>query len=325
MTSRTVILVASIVTFVFGTSVSTLKAQEASDTSGVRIRRSGDICAVTINGASFTDLHLAGFRRPILYPVYGPSQTPMTRSFPMQAGVAGEQDDHPHHKSIWCGHGLINEVSFWHEQGRIAVNQKKPIGISVTQNDRGASGSVKFSTDYFGPDEKLMCTDETTLTFYEMENGRAIDWDVTIQASEVDLLFGDTKEGMMATRTHPSLRIDRGAVAVNSDGVSGKDIWGKPAKWVDYSGKVDGKHVGVAIFDHPENLRHPTTWHARAYGLVAANPFGLHHFQGKPKGAGNHTVKKGDAIRFRYRFVFHVGDAQAAGISKQYDAFAIKK
>ena len=93
---------------------------------------------------------------------------------------------------------------------------------------------------------------------------------------------------------------------------------------MDYSGKVEGNHVGVAIFDHPENLRHPTTWHARAYGLVAANPFGLHDFKDEPKGAGDFKVAKGDAVRFRYRFVFHSGDAESGKIAQHYDAFAIK-
>jgi len=28
----------------------------------------------------------------------------------------------------------------------------------------------------------------------------------------------------------------------------------------------------VAVFDHPQNLRAPTYWHARAYGLLAQIP-----------------------------------------------------
>ena len=73
-------------------------------------------------------------------------------------------------------------------------------------------------------------------------------------------------------RTHPALRL-RGSVAkgkaVNSGGISGKSVWGKRAEWVDYWGKIGKQTVGVAIFDHPSNPRHPTWWHARDYGLVA--------------------------------------------------------
>ncbi len=274
--------------------------------------------AVMIGDELFTKLDIDNYRRPILYPVYGPGETPMTRNHPMKLDVEGEAKDHPHHKSIWCGHGLINGISFWHEEGQIKVDYSKPVSISM---DNGKA-TIGFGCNYVDGQYRLVCKDETRISFSELENGaRAIDWDVTIHASERDLLFGDTKEGMMAIRTHPSLRIDKGAVAVNSGGTEGKDIWGKHAEWVDYSAKVEGNHVGVAIFDHPENLRHPTTWHARAYGLVAANPFGMHHFEGKEKGAGDFKLAKGESVRFQYRIVLHSGDAEAAKIGELYDNY----
>ena len=149
----------------------------------------------------------------------------MTRNHPMKSGVPGEAVDHPHHKSIWCAHGLINKVKFWEEEGQIIVDKEKPVHMSTGSD--GKSGSVTFSCNYLGPDDKLVCTDQTTITFYDFGDARAVDWDVTIRASEGDLLFGDTKEGMMATRTHPSLRIDKGAKAVNSEGLEGEKNLGE--------------------------------------------------------------------------------------------------
>ena len=93
---------------------------------------------------------------------------------------------------------------------------------------------------------------------------------------------------------------------------------------MDYWGPVDGKTVGIAIFDHPENPRHPTTWHAREYGLVAANPFGLHYFKKEKKGAGAHVVKKGDTLSLRYRVVFQLGQQTAEELNKQFESFASK-
>ncbi|HEX7010788.1 MAG TPA: DUF6807 family protein, partial [Phycisphaeraceae bacterium] len=139
--------------------------------------------------------------------------------------------------------------------------------------------------------------------------------------------FGETKEGTMGIRTHPSLRLKgdekKGIVAngkaVNSEGVEGKDVWGKQAKWVDYWGEIDGKKIGIAIFDHPANPRHPTHWHARDYGLVAANPFGGHDFdKAAPEGSGDMTLKNGDSVTFKYRFYFHEGDHAAANIPQAY-------
>jgi hypothetical protein len=78
----------------------------------------------------------------------------------------------------------------------------------------------------------------------------------------------------------------------------------------------------VACFDHPSNLRYPTTWHARDYGLVAANPFGLHDFQKLPKGAGDYTLKAGSPLTLRYRWLFHKGDTAGAKIAERWQAWS---
>ena len=101
--------------------------------------------------------------------------------------------------------------------------------------------------------------------------------------------------------------------------------WGKRADWVDYSGPVQGKIVGVAIFDHPQNPRHPTRWHVRDYGLFAANPFGVHDFEQKPAGAGDFKISAGQSVTFRYRFYLHEGDEKQADVAKKYEQFAAEK
>ncbi|MCH8980330.1 MAG: PmoA family protein, partial [Armatimonadetes bacterium] len=147
------------------------------------------------------------------------------------------------------------------------------------------------------------------------------------------LVLGDTKEGTMAVRTHPNLKLAqpdefKGKLpvghAVNSEGVTGPDIWGKRAAWVDYWGEVEGRTVGIALFDHPDNPRHPTWWHAREYGLFAANPFGVSYFEGKPAGTGDLTLAAGEEVRFRYRFLFHTGDPEAAGVLGKYNKWAAR-
>ena len=109
---------------------------------------------------------------------------------------------------------------------------------------------------------------------------------------------------------------------INNKGDEGANAWGKPAAWVDYYGQIDGRSYGVAIFDHKENLRHPTTWHARDYGLFAVNPFGLHDFNLGAKGAGDHTVPLGGSLRFRYRVFFHHGDTKVSQVVEQFSAYA---
>ena len=93
------------------------------------------------------------------------------------------------------------------------------------------------------------------------------------------VVFGDTKEGTFAIRVRPELQPKeleakpgvKGRL-VNSEGLVDGAAWGKRARWVDYSGAVEGAMVGIVMFDHPANLRHPTWWHARDYGLCGANP-----------------------------------------------------
>jgi len=110
---------------------------------------------------------------------------------------------------------------------------------------------------------------------------------------------------------------------VNSAGMRDGEAWGKRADWCDYYGPVEGKIVGIAIFDHPENPRHPTWWHVRDYGLFAANPFGKHHFESlDDKSAGNLTVPAGQSVTFRYRFYLHEGDEKQAEVAKKYHEYA---
>ena len=89
---------------------------------------------------------------------------------------------------------------------------------------------------------------------------------------------------------------------------------------MDYSGEIDGEKLGIAIFDNPENSRR-ARWHVRAYGLFAANPFGLSTFTGDKSQNGAVTLEPGGRLRFRYRVVIHPGDVKSAGIAKLWDEY----
>ena len=131
----------------------------------------------------------------------------------------------------------------------------------------------------------------------------------------------------MAMRINETMRLIKDGKpgaghSVNSEGVRDVAAWGKRAKWVDYYGPVNGQIVGIAIFDHPSNPRHPTWWHVRDYGLFAANPFGVHDFEGKPAGTGKLVVPADTSITFRYRFLYHRGDELAGRVAEQYREYA---
>jgi hypothetical protein len=158
---------------------------------------------------------------------------------------------------------------------------------------------------------------------YALRTGRLMDFEVTVRATEGPVTMGDTKEGTMAFRVASSMEVTRGKGHIlNSEGVTDKDTWGKRADWCDYSGPVDGKTVGIAILDNPDNLRHPTYWHVRDYGLFAANPFGLHNFLDKKEPIGEYTIPKGGSLTLRYRIYIHEGDAKQADVAGVYEQYA---
>jgi hypothetical protein len=161
------------------------------------------------------------------------------------------------------------------------------------------------------------------MTFSGDAKARTIDVDITLTALDQPVKFGDTKEGTFGIRLSDQLREKpANGKMTNAAGATGmKDVWGKPSPWVDYSGTVDGQPVGIAIFDHPKNPKHPTTWHARDYGLFAANPFGDHDFYNDKTKDGSVTIDAGKSLRFRYRVVLHSGDTAAANVAELYKAW----
>ncbi len=282
---------------------------------------------VHIDNKLFTAYKLKNLRVPCFYPIHGPGEVAMTRKYPLEDAAPGEAEDHPHHTSLWYTHGDVNGLDFWHGGGDHPEKGGKIVQTEVvSMNDGEDRATLKVKNQWLTMvGDKEVCQDERVYAFGKYEGNRYLDFQITIKATQGDVVFGDTKEGSMSIRTHANLRL-KGDVAngkaVNSEGDKDKDLWGKAAKWVDYWGKVDEKEVGVAIFDHPKNPRYPTTWHARDYGLIAANPFGYSYFfkdQGKK---GTLTIKAGESVTFRYGFLFHPGGHDATKIEAIHDLFS---
>ena len=171
---------------------------------------------------------------------------------------------------------------------------------------------------------KKLLDEEREHRFFALHKGiRIIDATITLRATQDEVVFGDTKEGTFAIRVAGAMKEKSGGKVVSSRGLVGAEsAWGKPAEWIDYVGKVDGEVFGIAILDHPTSFRHPTHWHVRDYGLFAANPFGYKPFYSDESKDGSHQLKKGEAIKFRYRVVFHRGDTHKADIEQTYRGFA---
>ncbi|NNE90374.1 MAG: PmoA family protein [Verrucomicrobiales bacterium] len=318
----------------------------SSESSAQKITAQGKGGGWSMSGTNPIQLHWGGehvttyqtgdqYAKPFFYPLMGPTGENITRHWPQKEGVEGEAEDHPHHRGMWFGLGSVNGYDFWHEPA--SGKKPKPFGKIVHLGMGGMSfsgnvGMIKVRSEWQGMDDKKkIMNDEREFRFEKLENGTMIvDAKITLKATAGDVTIHDDKEGAWSIRVMPTLRIE-GEVAngsiVNSSGIEGKAAWGKRANWVDYYGPdTAGRTIGVAILDHPSNLRHPTWYHARHYGLFTANPFGQGNFEKETKkGAGDYTIKNGDSLSLNYRTIFHLGDAKAAKIDEAYKAWAAEK
>lgn len=303
--------------------------------------------AIHLDGKLFTEYVIGQGNKPYLYPVIGPSGVPMTRSFPMET-VEGEQHDHPHHRSIWFGQQSVNGFDTWSEAltveeaaGRKKTPEEKEkarkeglakLGATVhrefVKKEAAADRAVIVTrNDYLDSAGHKLMADERTYTFRAPgAKTRMIDVELVFSAPYGPAVLGDIKDAGFSIRVPTPLAVDskQGGVLINSHGAQGKDTWGKRADWCDYSGTLGGQTVGVAMMNHPTSWQYPTPWHARTYGLLTANPFGLKSIAGEEK-SGQVELKGSDTLKLRYRFVFHLGDAVAAGIEQAWAAYAAEK
>ena len=233
-------------------------------------RRDGSKVDVRHNGELFATCRM-GDENPCLYPLNAVGNRLVVRGYPF-THHAGETRDHPHHRACWFAHGDVNGHDFWHDKN-----------CTIRVKEHSIEGNqVRWVAEWATPDGPL-ATEERTMTFSSDHATRAIHFSLVIRPIGDELTFGDTKEGSFALRVTPTLRLKgkraRGRIE-NSVGQRDGACWGQRAATVLYEGPIDGRLVRLSISDDQENPRHPTWWHARDYGLFAANPFGKRAFEG---------------------------------------------
>jgi hypothetical protein len=284
-----------------------------------------------VDGKPFTTYYFSGATaKPYLMPLRTASGAVVTRGFPIvndvSAGNPKGSSFEPHQRPLYFGHGDIDGLDFWQEpvfdkyysdHGNQAYGHMLLKALEHTDSDKILA---RFTLN--SPNGRLIAEETQWFAFGGDAQTRTIDCQFVLYATNGPLDVGDTKEGTFAIRLAPELSAPH-AHMLNSNGAVGeKAIWGKPANWVSYSGSVNGKPVSVTIFDSPKSFRHPTTWHARAYGLFAANPFGLREFTQDPDKDGSWTIPGGKSLTFSYRVVIREGEFPASQINKAYSLYA---
>jgi hypothetical protein len=294
----------------------------ASACLSAQVRFAKDLISINVDGKPFTVFHYgAESGKPYLAPIRSASGKIVTRRFPMET-AAGDSTDHLHHTGLWFSYDDINGVKFWENDPSYKHANMGRIVVRSADFQAGERfGTLTAILEWRGPRDEVIIVESRKMVFHSDPKLRIVDFEITLTAAE-DLTFGDTKEGAFAIRLAESLTEKKGGKMVDADGrATMAQVWGKRSDWVDYSGEVEGEKLGVAIFDHPQNPRHPTYWHARDYGLFALNPFGAHAFD--PAQPESHwQLAKGKQIVFRWRVVVHPGDAESARIAELYKDYA---
>lgn len=290
--------------------------------------------------------------KPFLFPLNTVDGITVTRGYPLKP-VTGERTDHPHHTGMWMNYESVNGLDFWNNSTAIAPDKRNKYGTIrhqqiVDQKAGKDHALLTVTANWQRPDGHVLLNEKTTYVFSVKGSQFFIDRSSVLTANDLDVVFKDVKDGFLGIRVarelempskEPGVFVDaygnetkvpvnnEGVTGMytNSDGVKGDDVWSTKGRWAILTGKKGGKDITIGIFDHPSNIGYPTYWHARGYGLFAANPLGRKVFS-KDKEELNLTLKPGTSANFKYRVLIQSGgNPTAAEMNKIADSFAGNK
>jgi hypothetical protein len=307
---------------------------------------------VLLDGKPFTSyVYAENLKKPVLWPVVTAGGNEITRSFPLK-NKGGERADHPHHVGIWFNYGDVNGLDFWNNSETVSADRAGNYGtiyhksVDLTENGRGA-GRLNTTALWKDHQGKILLEETTEYTFSVQKNARIIDRTSTLRAVNGAVKMTDNKEGMFAIRVARELElpasgkirvtdaqgnvVEADASAGNpasgnylsSEGITGEAVWGTRAKWVKLHGVINGEQVAVVILDHPGNAGFPTYWHARGYGLFAANPLGQKVFSNGAEEM-SFVIENEHTATFRFRLAIFSGDPPVEEIENLAKSFQNK-
>jgi hypothetical protein len=284
---------------------------------------------VLFDGTPFTSfLYPDTLEKPVLYPLHAANGTIVTRGWPVKP-IPGEPTDHPHHLGTWFNYENVNGLDFWNNSFAIPADKKHSYGWiktdKVLETKDGEKGKLSYHANWVNQQNDVLLEENTQFVFSGNDHERVIERTTTLKAVQ-EVRFKDAKDGLLGLRLAHELQIpsktdqkftdDKGNVTVvkggtdniangnylTSEGKTGDDAWSTRGVWCKVFGKMGSDSVSIIIIDHPKNPNYPTFWHARGYGLFAANPLGEAVFT-NGKSEKNLQLKKGESVTFRYRIV----------------------
>ena len=305
---------------------------------------------VTVGGKPFTAyIWPERLAKPVLYPIRTARGTLVTRGFPLDPR-AGERVDHPHHVGLWFNYGDVDGVDFWNNAETLPKEQQAKMGrivhkgIASTKSGAGV-GELVVEAEWIMPDGSVAIHERTRFVFRADGDTRSIERDTQLTAGDKPVGFPDNKEGVIGLRVARGLEqpadkpevftdasgkptavpvLDNTGVTgsyTSSEGLTGDKVWGTRGRWCALAGKLEGEDVVLLILDHPKNPGYPTYWHARGYGLFAANPLGQAALS-NGKETLNFKLAPKATTTFRHRLVILPGPLSKERAEREAKAFA---
>jgi hypothetical protein len=304
---------------------------------------------ILIGGQPFTSyIWPDTLKKPVLFPLRTADGTVITRGWPMEPR-AGERTDHPHHVGFWFNYENVNGVDFWNNSTALPAAQQAKMGrieqeriVQAKSGER--QGTLEVAADWIMPDQKPILHEDTEFIFRAAPGMRTVDRITTLTALDKPVVFKDSKDGLIGLRVRRELEQPETdavtytdasgrpttvkAMSTNgvtglyrsSEGKTGDAVWGTRGRWTSLTGKVGDEDITLIMLDHPGNPGFPTYWHARGYGLFAANPLGESVFSNGQEKL-NFTILPGQSATFRYCLLIVDGQVGPSQVEACYRLF----
>ena len=240
--------------------------------------------------------------RPNFYPVYSPSGRQATTSSAYRFN---------HHKSIFLGHGTVNGINFFHDNNPTKDNLGD-IAIEEAQWETTEASAILRTRNLWVTKAGVSMLKETRdISWTPGDQTHVLDVSSALVSLVGDVTFGRDTHSYFGVRVADTIDVEDGGRAINSKGDENEEgAMDQFADWLDYSGEVAGKTIGVTLIHHPANP--PSPYFVRNYGTFLSN-FTLR---------GPYLMKASETLTQRFRVLVHEGGPDEVDIARYQREFA---
>ena len=246
--------------------------------------------------------HGSELHKPYYHPIHAPNESIVTDDAP---------GDRPYHHGLWFAWENVDGVNYCREtdcdeseRGRIVHREFRDKGVNqytahfTVVNDWVAPGNSK-------PIEEVCCI----RVHRPQQDRQLIDLQFNFLAQSRDVSIGVSPESQGLCFRGAEMEYRKVTNSEYSIGQS--EVSGKAGKWCSLNGVLSDEAIGVAIFDHPSNVGHPTPFFALddAIGFVSTSY------------AFPHIIAAGETLTLSYRIVVYLGDLFTFDLGTCYDEY----